>query len=166
MGHSRHFEGLPMTSGLPRKNRTSSVPVGMSQKCQYQSRPACQGFRARPIMFSVRPTHCAATVIYPRSICGRPKGSAAPIPVRNRSCCRAIKTHATKRSIVFLCAKGCFFDRVYFIAGGRALDRGQRMLELWNDWYDTLASVEALATVIVIVLVAAGAITLAESRRR
>jgi hypothetical protein len=32
--------------------------------------------------------------------------------------------------------------------------------------YDTLASVEALATVIVIVLVAAGAITLAESRRR
>jgi hypothetical protein len=49
---------------------------------------------------------------------------------------------------------------------GCALDRGQRMLELWNSWYDTLASVEALATVIVIVLVAAGAITLAESRRR
>jgi hypothetical protein len=40
------------------------------------------------------------------------------------------------------------------------------MLELWNNWYDTLASVETLATVIVIVLVAAGAITLAESRRR
>ncbi len=39
------------------------------------------------------------------------------------------------------------------------------MLELWNIWYDTLASVEALATVIVIVLVAASAITLAESRR-
>jgi amino acid transporter len=30
------------------------------------------------------------------------------------------------------------------------------MLELWNNWYDTLASVEALATVVVIVLVAAG----------
>jgi len=57
-------------------------------------------------------------------------------------------------------------DRAYFIAGGRALDRGQRMLELWNNWYDTLVSVEALATVIVIVLVAAGAISLAESRRR
>jgi hypothetical protein len=55
---------------------------------------------------------------------------------------------------------------VYFIAGGRALNGGQRMLELWNNWYDTLASAEALATVIVIVLVAAGAITLAESRRR
>jgi hypothetical protein len=55
---------------------------------------------------------------------------------------------------------------VYFIAGGRALERGKRMLELWNNWYDTLATVEALATVIVIVLVAAGAITLAESRRR
>ena len=40
------------------------------------------------------------------------------------------------------------------------------MLELWNNWYGTLASVEGLATVIVIVLVAAGAITLVESRRR
>jgi hypothetical protein len=52
---------------------------------------------------------------------------------------------------------------VHFIAGGRALERGKRMLELWNNWYDTLATVEALATVIVIVLVAAGAITLAEA---
>jgi hypothetical protein len=58
------------------------------------------------------------------------------------------------------------FDRVDFIGAGRALDRGQRMLELWNNWYDTLASVEALATVIVIVLVAAGAIALAENQRR
>lgn len=40
------------------------------------------------------------------------------------------------------------------------------MLEFWNSWYDTLVSVEALATVIVIVLAAAGAITLTESRRR
>jgi hypothetical protein len=40
------------------------------------------------------------------------------------------------------------------------------MFELWNNWYDTLVSVEALATVIVIVIVAAGTITLAESRRR
>jgi hypothetical protein len=43
---------------------------------------------------------------------------------------------------------------------------GKRMLELWNNWYETLASAEALATVIVIVVVAAGVITLAESRRR
>jgi hypothetical protein len=91
---------------------------------------------------------------------------ATPRRSRGRSCCRAIKTHATKRSIVFLCAKARAFDRVYFIAGGRALDRGQRMLELWNSWYDTLASAEALATVIVIVLVAASAIVLAESRWR
>jgi hypothetical protein len=41
-----------------------------------------------------------------------------------------------------------------------------RFLELWNNWYETLASMEALATVIVIVVVAAGVITLAESRRR
>lgn len=40
------------------------------------------------------------------------------------------------------------------------------MLGFWNSWYDTLVSVEALATVIVIVLMAAGAIALAESRRR
>jgi hypothetical protein len=39
------------------------------------------------------------------------------------------------------------------------------MLEFWNNWYETLASMEALAT-IVIVVVAAGVITLAESRPR
>ena len=40
------------------------------------------------------------------------------------------------------------------------------MLELWNNWYETLASMEAFATVIVIVVVAAGVITLAERRQR
>ena len=45
-------------------------------------------------------------------------------------------------------------------------DRDQRMLELWNNWYDTLGSVEALATVVVIVVVAAGVIAQVESRRR
>jgi hypothetical protein len=40
------------------------------------------------------------------------------------------------------------------------------MLELWNNWYEILASAEALATVIVIVVVAAGVITLVEGRRR
>ena len=41
------------------------------------------------------------------------------------------------------------------------------MLELWNNWYETLASsAEALAIVIVIVVVAAGVITLVEGRRR
>jgi hypothetical protein len=40
------------------------------------------------------------------------------------------------------------------------------MLELWNNWYETLASAEALATVIVIAVVAAGVITLVEGRRR
>jgi hypothetical protein len=42
----------------------------------------------------------------------------------------------------------------------------QRTLELWNNWYETLASTEALATVIVIAVVAAGVITLVEGRRR
>jgi hypothetical protein len=40
------------------------------------------------------------------------------------------------------------------------------MLEFWNNWYETLASMEALAIVIVFAVVAAGVITLAESRRR
>jgi hypothetical protein len=40
------------------------------------------------------------------------------------------------------------------------------MLELWNNWYETLASVEALATVIVIVVVASCVIALAEGWRR
>jgi hypothetical protein len=40
------------------------------------------------------------------------------------------------------------------------------MLELWNNWYETLASVEALAIVIVFVVVGAGAIMLAQGRRR
>src|SRR6266481_6683093 len=53
-----------------------------------------------------------------------------------------------------------------FLSAGRAFDRDQRMLELWNNWYETLASsAEALAIVIVIVVVAAGVTTLAESRR-
>jgi hypothetical protein len=39
------------------------------------------------------------------------------------------------------------------------------MLELWNNWYEILASAEALATVIVIVVVAAGVITLVQGRR-
>ncbi len=34
------------------------------------------------------------------------------------------------------------------------------------NWYETLASMEALAIVIVLVVVAAGVITLAESRQR
>lgn len=40
------------------------------------------------------------------------------------------------------------------------------MLELWNKWYDSLASIEALATVVVIAVVAAGIITKVEGRRR
>ena len=40
------------------------------------------------------------------------------------------------------------------------------MLELWSNCYETLASAEALATVIVIVVVAAGVITLADGRWR
>ena len=40
------------------------------------------------------------------------------------------------------------------------------MLELWNNWYETLVSVEALATVIVFVLVGVGVIALVQGRRR
>ena len=40
------------------------------------------------------------------------------------------------------------------------------MLELWNNWYETLASVEALATVIAFVLAGTGVIMLVQGRRR
>jgi hypothetical protein len=91
---------------------------------------------------------------------------AASTPVPHKSCCRAIKTRATKRSIAFLVAEARPSTQWNFLSAGRAFDRDQRMLELWNNWYETLASAEALAIVIVIVVVAAGALTLAESRRR
>lgn len=40
------------------------------------------------------------------------------------------------------------------------------MLELWNSWHETLTSVEALAVLVVFVVVGAGVITLVEGRRR
>jgi hypothetical protein len=40
------------------------------------------------------------------------------------------------------------------------------MSELWNNWYETLASVEALAAVIAFVLVSTGVIMLVQGRRR
>jgi hypothetical protein len=40
------------------------------------------------------------------------------------------------------------------------------MVELWNNWYATLASVEALATVIAFVVVGVGVIMLVQGRRR
>ena len=40
------------------------------------------------------------------------------------------------------------------------------MVELWNNWYGTLASVEALATVIAFVVVGAGVIMVVQGRRR
>jgi hypothetical protein len=40
------------------------------------------------------------------------------------------------------------------------------MLELWNNWYETVASVEALASVIVIAVLGAGVIMLTQGRRR
>jgi hypothetical protein len=40
------------------------------------------------------------------------------------------------------------------------------MLELWSNWYQTLVSVEALATVIVFVVVGTGVIMLVQGWRR
>jgi hypothetical protein len=40
------------------------------------------------------------------------------------------------------------------------------MVELWNNWYGTLASVEALAIVIVFVVVGVGVIMLVQDLRR
>jgi hypothetical protein len=87
--------------------------------------------------------------------------------VRHKSCCRTIKTRATKRYIAFSLAEAAPFDTLEFYqCWARAFDRGQRMLELWNNWYETLASVEALAAVIVLVVVGTGVIILVQGRRR
>jgi hypothetical protein len=95
---------------------------------------------------------------------------AASTPVRHKSCCRAIKKRATKRGIAFLVAEASpFGSGIFSVLGAlstEAGDGGQSMLELWTNWYETLASVEALAAVIVILVVAAGLITLVEGRRR
>jgi hypothetical protein len=40
------------------------------------------------------------------------------------------------------------------------------MLEFWNKWYEILASAEALAAVIVIVVIGSGIITFVQARRR
>ena len=88
----------------------------------------------------------------------------ASTSARHKPCCRAIKTRATKRSIAFLVAEAGPFE-VVFRSARRAFDRG-RMLELWNSWYETLVSVEALAVVVVTVVAAAGLVVLAQGRRR
>lgn len=54
-------------------------------------------------------------------------------------------------------------EQILWIAG--ALARGRHMIELWHKWYGTLASVEALAAVVVIAVVSAGILTLIESQR-
>ncbi|MBR0718306.1 hypothetical protein [Bradyrhizobium liaoningense] len=63
--------------------------------------------------------------------------------------------------------KGTSFLSTSFLSADfmRALDGGQRMRELWNNWSGTLVSVEALATLIVFAVVAAGVVTLVEGRR-
>jgi hypothetical protein len=40
------------------------------------------------------------------------------------------------------------------------------MLEFWNKCYETLASAEALAVVIVVVLIGSGVISFVQARRR
>lgn len=39
------------------------------------------------------------------------------------------------------------------------------MIELWNKWYETLASVEGLAVIVVVAIVTAGVLTVLEGRR-
>ena len=82
----------------------------------------------------------------------------------HKSPCRAVKNRATMSSIAFLIAQFVLLrEQILSIVG--ALSRGQHMIELWNKWYGTLASVEALAAVIVIAVVTAGILTLIESQR-
>jgi hypothetical protein len=94
------------------------------------------------------------------------KRKAGAFAVPHKSCCRAIKTRATKRRIAFVVADARPFEQWSFLGAGRAFDRDRRMLELWNNCCETPALAEVLAIVIVIVVVADGVITLAENWRR
>ncbi|MCK1544465.1 hypothetical protein IVA87_30570 [Bradyrhizobium sp. 147] len=67
------------------------------------------------------------------------------------------------RSIVFLIAVVVF--REDFIDRGCALQRGQHMIELWIKWFESLASVEGLAAIVVVAVMIAGVLTLIEGRR-
>jgi hypothetical protein len=62
---------------------------------------------------------------------------AGAFAVSHKSCCRAIKTRATKRSIAFVVADARPFEQLSFLGAGRAFDREQRMLELWNNCCET-----------------------------
>jgi hypothetical protein len=95
-------------------------------------------------------------------------GASAPSPTTIPPSHVAARSKRARRNVAlhFWPQRHVLSTQWNFLGAGRAFGRDQRMLELWNDWYETLASMEALATVIVIVVVAAGVIALAESRRR
>jgi hypothetical protein len=94
---------------------------------------------------------------------GRPNGNSPQHPL-DISHVAARSKRARPNVALHFGRRGTPFRQWDFRSARRALDRG-RMLELWNSWYETLASVEALAVVIVFVLVAAGVIVLADRRR-
>lgn len=84
--------------------------------------------------------------------------------------CRAVFDRAAMGSIAFFHRRVRSFaefvllgEQILWIVG--ALARGLHMIELWHKWYGTLASVEALAAVVVIAVVSAGILTLVESQR-
>ena len=78
----------------------------------------------------------------------------------------AARSKRTRRNVAsYFVRERTSFRQSAFIVGGRASLEASVCLSFGTDRYDTLASAEALATVLVIVPVAAGAIMLAESRR-
>jgi hypothetical protein len=109
---------------------------------------------------------CSVTQIFLYRLTRRLR-AGAPLPTTIPPSHVAARSKRARRNVAlhFWPRRHVLSTQWNFLSAGRAFDRDQRMLELWNNWYETLASMEALATVIVVVVVAAGVITLAERRR-
>jgi len=119
------------------------------------------------IVTGVDRIRCAVTQIFCYRLTRRLRaGAPSPTTIPPSHVAARSKRARRKVALHFWPQRHVLSTQWNFLSAGRAFDRDQRMLELWNNWYETLASMEALATVIVTVVVAAGVVTLAESRRR
>jgi hypothetical protein len=103
------------------------------------------------------------TVVYRRGVQGASFVVAASIPGSHVA---ARSKRARRYVALYFWSQRHVLSTGRNLWGGQTFDRRRRMLELWNNWYETLTSVEALATIIVIAVLGAGVIALMESRRR
>jgi hypothetical protein len=178
------FEGSVPKPAPPSDHTLLERRCAFGGSIPHQTTPACWLLRAGPlaggcalmrtlgaipaaIVTGMDRISCPITQIFRYRLTKRHR-AGAPSPTTIPPSHVAARSKRARRNVAlhFWPQRHVLSTQWNFLSAGRAFDRDQRMLELWNNWYETLASMEALATVIVIVVVAAGVITLAESRRR